>query len=80
MPSASIVDDHEIRELTISPSRADRQRSGPGLCYRHSPDRASPPVHFIQHLAYVYSLDAVVSPESFLQGVTVARRYAGLSR
>ena len=29
MPSASIVDDHEIRELTISPSRADRQRSGP---------------------------------------------------
>ena len=29
MPSASIVEDHEIRELTISPSRADRQRSGP---------------------------------------------------
>ena len=29
MPSASIVDDHEVRELTISPSRADRQRSGP---------------------------------------------------
>jgi H+/Cl- antiporter ClcA len=29
-------------------------------------------LHFIQHVAYGYSLSAVVSPESFLQGVTAA--------
>jgi hypothetical protein len=29
-------------------------------------------LHLIQHVAYGYSLDAVVSPESFLQGVTIA--------
>jgi H+/Cl- antiporter ClcA len=29
-------------------------------------------LHFIQHVAYGYSLNAVISPESFLQGVTAA--------
>jgi H+/Cl- antiporter ClcA len=29
-------------------------------------------LHFIQHIAYGYSLHAVISPESFLEGVTVA--------
>jgi len=29
-------------------------------------------LHFVQHLAYGYSLDAVISSESFLQGVTAA--------
>src|SRR5262249_50468401 len=39
-------------------------------------------LHFVQHLAYGYSLDAVVSNESFLQGVTAAppfRRVAALT-
>lgn len=29
-------------------------------------------LHLIQHVAYGYSLDAVISPETFLQGVTAA--------
>ncbi|MDR3515142.1 MAG: chloride channel protein [Azospirillaceae bacterium] len=39
-------------------------------------------LHLIQHLAYGYSLDAVISPESFLQGVSAAtpvRRVAVLA-
>lgn len=91
MPSASIVDDHEIRELTIPPSRADRQRSGPvlaivmvltGIAAGLSAMLLGLLLHVIQHLAYGYSLDAVVSPESFLQGVTAAppiRRVAALT-
>ncbi len=31
-------------------------------------------LHSVQHLAYGYSLDAVIGPESFLQGVTDASR------
>jgi H+/Cl- antiporter ClcA len=91
MPAASIVDDHEIRELTIPPSRADRQRSVvvvaivivlTGVAAGLSAMLLGLLLHFIQHLAYGYSLDAVVSPESFLQGVTAAppiRRVAALS-
>src|SRR6516165_2786118 len=91
MPSASIVDDHEIRELTIPPSRADRQRSGAvvvivivltGVAAGLSAMLLGLLLHFIQHVAYGYSLDAVVSPESFLQGVTAAppiRRVAALT-
>ena len=29
-------------------------------------------LHFIQHLAFGYSPDALISPESFLQGVSAA--------
>jgi H+/Cl- antiporter ClcA len=39
-------------------------------------------LHFIQHVAYGYSLDAVIGPESFLEGVTSAspaRRVAVLT-
>ena len=91
MPSASIVDDHEIRELEIRPSPADRQRSGAvvaivivltGVAAGLSTMLLGLLLHFIQHLAYGYSLNAVVSPESFLQGVTAAppiRRLAALS-
>ena len=91
MPSASIVDDHEIRELTIPPSRADRQRSGAvvvivivltGVAAGLSAMLLGLLLHLIQHVAYGYSLDAVVSPESFLQGVTAAppiRRVAALT-
>src|SRR5271166_5969060 len=81
VPSASMVDDHEIRELTIPPSRADRRRSGAvvaivivltGIAAGLSAMLLGLLLHFIQHVAYDYSLDAVVSPESFLQGVTAA--------
>jgi H+/Cl- antiporter ClcA len=81
MPHASIVDDHEVREPTIPPSGADRQRSGPvitiaivltGVMAGVSGMLLGLLLHFVQHLAYGYSLDAVVSPESFLQGVTAA--------
>jgi len=76
-----MVDDHEIRELTIPPSRADRRRSGAvvaivivltGIAAGLSAMLLGLLLHFIQHVAYDYSLDAVVSPESFLQGVTAA--------
>ena len=79
MPSASIVDDYEIRELAIPPSGADRQRSGPvvaivivliGIAAGVVAMLLGLLLHLVQHLAYGYSLDAVVSPESFLQGVT----------
>ncbi len=91
MPSASIVDDHEIRELAIRPAAADRRRSGvvlatvivlTGVAAGLSGMLLALLLHFIQHLAYGYSLDAVVSPESFLQGVTAAppiRRVAALT-
>src|SRR2546426_4075711 len=39
-------------------------------------------LRFVQHVAYGYSLDALVSPESFLQGVSAsspARRFLALS-
>jgi hypothetical protein len=79
MPSASIVDDHEIRELAIPPLGGDRQRSGPvvaivivvtGVATGVSGMLLGLLLHFVQHVAYGYSLDVVVSPESFLQGVT----------
>ena len=81
MPSASIVDDHEIRELAIPPLGGDRQRSGPvvaivivvtGVATGVSGMLLGLLLHFVQHVAYGYSLDVVVSPESFLQGVTGA--------
>jgi H+/Cl- antiporter ClcA len=91
MPSPSIVDDHEIRELVIRPAAADRRRSGvvlatvivlTGVAAGLSGMLLALLLHFIQHLAYGHSLDAVVSPESFLQGVTAAppiRRVAVLT-
>src|SRR5262249_37822963 len=81
IPAASVVDDHEIREPTIPPSGADRRRSGPvitiaivltGVMAGVSGMLLGLLLHFVQHVAYGYSLDAVVSPESFLQGVTAA--------
>src|SRR6516165_6623036 len=91
MPFASIVDDHQVRELEIRPSGADRQRSGhvaaivivlTGVAAGLSATLLGLLLHYIQHVAYGYSLDAVVSPESFLQGVTAAppiRRVAALT-
>ncbi|MDA6077046.1 hypothetical protein O0544_13110 [Edwardsiella anguillarum] len=37
-------------------------------------------LHSVQHLAYGYSLDAVISSESFLQGSAMRRRGAVLRR
>ena len=90
-PAVSIVDDHEIRELVLRPSPAGRQRSAPvfaiavvltGVAAGLSGMLLGLLLHFVQHLAYGYSLDAVVSPESFLEGVTAAppiRRVAALT-
>jgi H+/Cl- antiporter ClcA len=81
MPSTSIVDDHQVRELEIRPSGAERRRSAQvaaivivltGVAAGLSATLLGLLLHFIQHVAYDYSLDAVVSPESFLQGVTAA--------
>jgi H+/Cl- antiporter ClcA len=80
-PSASIVDDHEIRELAILPLAAYRQGYWKVLAIATVLTGIAAGIggmllglllHFIQHVAYGYSLDAVVSPESFLQGVTAA--------
>jgi H+/Cl- antiporter ClcA len=91
MSSGSIVDDHEIRELAMPPLGTERLRSGPvlaivivliGIAAGASGMLLGLLLHFVQHLAYGYSLDAVVSPESFLQGVTAAsplRRLAVLT-
>jgi H+/Cl- antiporter ClcA len=91
MPSRSIVDDHEIRELALPLRAAGRQRSWSvfavavvltGVAAGLSGMLLGLLLHFVQHLAYGYSLDAVVSPESFLQGVTAAppiRRVAALT-
>jgi H+/Cl- antiporter ClcA len=90
MPSASIVDDHKIRELTIPAEEADRAQSAlvlaivvvlTGITAGLSGTLLGLLLRFVQHLAYGYSLDAIVSPESFLQGVTAApplRRLAAL--
>jgi H+/Cl- antiporter ClcA len=90
-PAVSIVDDHEIRELVLRPSPAGRQRSAPvfaiavvltGVAAGLSGMLLGLLLHFVQHLAYDDSLDAVVSPESFLEGVTAAppiRRVAALT-
>jgi H+/Cl- antiporter ClcA len=81
MPSASIVDDHKIRELTIPAEEAERPQSAlvfaivvvlTGITAGLSGTLLGLLLRFVQHLAYGYSLDAVVSPESFLQGVTGA--------
>ena len=91
MPSASIVDDHKIRELTIPAEEADRPQSAlvlaivvvlTGITAGLSGTLLGLLLRFVQHLAYGYSLDAIVSPESFLQGVTAApplRRLAALT-
>src|SRR6516164_4365983 len=66
MPSASIVDDHQLRELEIRPSGADRRRSGQvavivivltGVAAGLSATLLGLLLHFIQHVAYDYSLD-----------------------
>src|SRR5271166_3347740 len=81
MPPASIVDDHKIRELTIPAAEADRRQSVlvmaivvvlTGITAGLSGTLLGLLLRLVQHLAYGYSLDAVVSPESFLQGVTAA--------
>jgi H+/Cl- antiporter ClcA len=91
MPSVSIVDDHAIREVVLPPSPAGRRRSGlvfavavllTGAAAGVSGMLLGLLLHFVQHVAYGYSLDAVVGPESFLQGVTAAppiRRVAALT-
>ena len=89
VPSASIVDDHKISELAVPTSQA--RRSAPafaiavvltGVAAGFAGMLLGLLLHLVQHLAYGYSLDAVVSPESFLQGVTAAppiRRVAALT-
>ena len=82
MPPHSIVDDHTIREVVIPPSPDGRPRPMPiiaiavvmtGIAAGVGGMLLGLLLHEIQHLAYGYSLDAAVSPESFLQGVTAAR-------
>ncbi|MBV8575703.1 MAG: chloride channel protein [Acetobacteraceae bacterium] len=94
MPSAAhsaIVDDHRLREITTCVTRGQGLRADArfvaaivlvgiiaglgGMCLALL-------LHAIQHAAYGYDLGAVVSPESFLQGVTAAspaRRVAALT-
>jgi H+/Cl- antiporter ClcA len=94
MASASIVDDHEIRELAIEPVGDGRPRSGPvaalvalvivlvGVMAGAGATVLGLLLHFIQHIAYGYGFDAVANPETFLQGVTAApplRRVAVLT-
>jgi H+/Cl- antiporter ClcA len=95
MPSVSIVDDHEVGGVRMLPFRAHGRRSEPvaaivaasaivvtGVVAGLSAVLLGWLLHLVQHLAYDYSLDAVVSPETFLQGVTAAspmRRVAALT-
>jgi hypothetical protein len=91
VPSVSIVDDHEIRDLVLAASAARRQRSGlvfgiavvlTGIAAGLSGMLLGLLLYLVQHLAYGYSLNAVISPESFLEGVTAAppiRRVAALT-
>jgi H+/Cl- antiporter ClcA len=81
MPSASIVDDHELRELAMPQSASDRRWPGPvvaiaivvtGVASGVSGMLLGLLLRFVQHVAYGYSLNAIVSQESFLQGVTAA--------
>jgi hypothetical protein len=83
MPSASIVGEHEIRELVLPPSAAGRQRSAlafavavvvTGVAAGVGGVLLGVPLHFVQHLAYGDSLDAVMSP------LPPPRRPVGLRR
>lgn len=90
-PHASIVDDHLISEIASFSAGSSPRRSKPifpiaviltGFAAGLGGMLLALLLHFVQHVAYGYSPDAVVSPESFLQGVTGAspmRRVAALT-